>query len=290
MMKRISSPWSVSHRPFLTSPVFRTGAPTLFGICNSEALIAGSANLYSSTCKILGYVVLIANLRTSSIQHTKLVLCYSDYKSYDRKGADQKVSPYYEKQGLFSKFRCEQKFTMAKIKTTAVFKEYNPHQSFLLPPSLEELIEPTHLVRVVNQVVEAMDVTSLINQYEGGGTSSYHPRMLLKVLLYGYSVKIYTGRRLARALRSDIHFMWLAGWNKPDFRTLNNFRSSKAKEAIEDLFKQMLVFLMETGYIKMENYFSDGSTFSADANKHKMVWKKNAERYQAGAEEVQRAV
>ena len=173
---------------------------------------------------------------------------------------------------------------MAKIKTSVLFKQYNQQQNFLLPPSLDELIEQTHLVRVVNDVVDAMDIAALINQYEGGGTTAYHPRMLLKVLLYAYCMKIYTGRKIARALKQDIHFMWLAAINRPDFRTINNFRSGKGKEVVEELFKELLLFLMEQDYIKMENYFCDGSSFAADANKHKMVWKKNAERYKEAAE------
>jgi transposase len=174
---------------------------------------------------------------------------------------------------------------MGKIKKSVVFKEYNPGQLLFLPPSLEELIPEAHLVRVVDQVVDRMDMSDLMNLYEGGGTSAYHPRMLLKVLLYAYCIKIYTGRKIARALGQDIHFFWLSGMSRPDFRTINRFRSSKAKEVIEVLFSSMLVFLMEHGYIKMENYFCDGSTFSADANKHKMVWKKNAHRYKASAEQ-----
>jgi transposase len=86
---------------------------------------------------------------------------------------------------------------MAKIKTSVIFKQYHQQQSLLLPPSLEELIGEKHLVRVVNEVVESMDISDLINLYQGGGTSSYHPRMLLKVLLYAYSVNIYTGRKIA---------------------------------------------------------------------------------------------
>jgi len=174
---------------------------------------------------------------------------------------------------------------MGKIKTSIVFKPYEQQQLLLLPSSLDELIGPQHLVRVVNEVVERMDLTELINLYEGGGTTAYHPRMLLKVLLYAYCMKIYTGRKIARALGQDIHFMWLSAMNRPDFRTINLFRSSKAKEAIETLFGQLLMFLMDHGYIRMENYFCDGSTFRADANKHKMVWKKNAERFKAGVEQ-----
>jgi transposase len=179
---------------------------------------------------------------------------------------------------------------MAKVKTSVIFKQYNQQQSLLLPPSVEELIGAKHLVRVVNEVVECMDISELINLYEGGGTSAYHPRLLLKVLLYAYSVKIYTGRKIAQALKQDIHFMWLSGMSRPDFRTINHFRSSKAKEAIEVLFKELLEFLLQHSYIKMENYFCDGSTFRADANQHKMIWKKNAERYKAGTEEKCRSL
>ena len=174
---------------------------------------------------------------------------------------------------------------MAKIKSSVVFKQYAQQQSLLLPPSLSELIGERHLVRVINEVVESMDISDLINLYQGGGTSAFHPRMLLKVLLYGYSVKIYTGRKIAQALKQDIHFMWLSGQSYPDFRTINNFRSSKAKEVIEVLFKELLEFLFEHSYIKMENYFCDGSTFRADANQHKMIWKKNAERYKGKTEQ-----
>lgn len=174
---------------------------------------------------------------------------------------------------------------MAKILTSAKFKTYNQQQSLLLPHNLEDMVGQTHLVRVVNRVVDSMDLSSLFNQYKGGGTTAYSPKMLLKVLLYAYSIKIYTGRKIAAALRQDTNFMWLAAMNRPDFRTINNFRSSKAKEVIELIFKEMLEFLMDQQYIKMENYFCDGSTFTADANKNRMVWKKNAQRYKASAEQ-----
>jgi transposase len=174
---------------------------------------------------------------------------------------------------------------MAKIKTSIRFKQYNPAEKLLLPPNLDELIGSKDLVRVVNDMVNRWDITGLMNQYCGGGTTAYHPQMLLKVLLYGYSCKIFTGRKIERAITKDIHFMWLAAGNRPDFRTINNFRSGKAKETIEGLFSEMLKCLMEDNYIKMENYFCDGSTFCADANPHKMVWKKNAQKYKDLAEQ-----
>jgi transposase len=174
---------------------------------------------------------------------------------------------------------------MSKITTKASFKGYDQQQILLLPPSLEDMIPKNHLVRVVNQVVERLDLSSIINQYEGGGTSAYHPKMLVKVLLYGYAMKIYTGRKIAKALGQDITFMWLAAFNRPDFRTINLFRSGVLKETIEDLFRELLLFLVDHGYVNIENYFTDGSTFTADANRHKIVWKKNSERYKAIAEQ-----
>lgn len=168
---------------------------------------------------------------------------------------------------------------MANIKTSLEFKTYSPTQPYLLPVSLGDLIDPGELVRIVNAFVEGIDISSLLKTYVGGGTTSYHPRMLLKVLLYAYCTKIYTSRKIAKAIRQDIHFMWLTAGNKPTFRTIGNFRSCRAKEVIEDIFKEMLNFLIEHNYIKMENYFCDGSTFRADGNQHKMVWKKNAAKY-----------
>ncbi len=174
---------------------------------------------------------------------------------------------------------------MGKVTSKAVFKLYNQQQVLLLPPQLDELIPDNHLVRVISTVVDRLDLSAIINGYEGGGTSSYDPRMMTKVMLYGYAMKIYTGRKISKALSQDVTFMWLAAYNRPDFRTINLFRSGLLKDTIEELFKQLLLFLVEQGYIKVENYFTDGTTFSADANQHKVVWKKNSERYKQKAEE-----
>jgi transposase len=191
-----------------------------------------------------------------------------------------------EEAGLVNLFYQEQNLkAVSKVTSKAVFKPYDQQQILLLPPSLDELISPDHLVRVVNQVINNLDLSPIINQYEGGGASAYDPRMLVKMLLYGYSMKIYTGRRLAKALRQDVTFMWLCAGSRPDFRTINLFRTGILKDTIEDLFKQLLLFLIDHGYVQVENYFTDGSTFSADANARKIVWRKNAERYKKIAEQ-----
>lgn len=162
--------------------------------------------------------------------------------------------------------------------TEPVFKEYTQDQMWLLPPSLEELIPTNHLVRTVNAAIDGMDIRPLVKSYKGGGTSSYHPRMLLKVLIYAYTQKIYTSRKIAKALREDITFMWLAGNNRPDFRTINRFRAVVLKEGIGAVFSGVLELLIEKGLIRYENYFLDGTKIEADANKYSYVWKKTVKR------------
>jgi len=159
------------------------------------------------------------------------------------------------------------------------FKDYQQDQILLLPPSLEELISQKHLVRVVNLVINRIDLKILEGAYKGGGASNYHPRMMLKVLVYAYSSKLYSCRRIDQALGQDIHFMWLSGMQRPDFRTINNFRSGTLKPVIEKIFGEVLNFLIEEGYVKLENYFVDGTKLQADANRHTAVWGKNTRRY-----------
>jgi len=150
----------------------------------------------------------------------------------------------------------------------------------LLPINLDELIPENHLVRVVNEFVERMDLAPLEAKYVGGGTSSYHPKMMLKVYLYAYTQKIYSSRRIAKAMRESVPFMWLSGNNRPDFRTINYFRGHILKGLIEEIFVALLVLLVEEKYIQLEEYFVDGTKLEANANKYSFVWAKNTERYE----------
>src|SRR5690606_18904964 len=160
------------------------------------------------------------------------------------------------------------------------FKPYVMNQQKLMPPSYEEKIPAGHLVRHVNEAIEALDLEILLSQYEGGGTSSYHPKMMLKVLVYAYCKKIYTSRKIAEALEENIHFMWLSGEQTPDFRTLNHFRGKRMKGVIDEVFTAVLEQLVKKKVVKLENYFVDGSKIEANANKHKVVWEKRRERYE----------
>jgi transposase len=161
-----------------------------------------------------------------------------------------------------------------------VFKPYPFGQMALLPRQYDEFIPADHLVRVISEVIEKLDLRALEAQYKGGGTSSYHPRMLLKVLVYAYSQKIYASRRIAKAVQEQLPFLWLSGGQQPDFRTLNTFRSSRMKGVIDEVFAGVLEYLVETGQVKLAQYFVDGTKIEADANKHKVVWRKRKETYE----------
>jgi transposase len=179
---------------------------------------------------------------------------------------------------------------MKRKRPTPVFKEYTQGQVVLLPTDLEAQIPPKHLVRVVNVTIEKMDISALLAQYKGGGASSYHPKMLLKVLVYAYTQQIYSSRKIAKALRENIYFMWLSGNQRPDFRTINRFRSEVMKDVIEDIFTSVMELLIGEGYVKLENYFLDGTKMEANANKYSWVWgkstKRNKQKLQAKVREL----
>src|SRR4030095_12556319 len=104
------------------------------------------------------------------------------------------------------------------------FKPVNNDQLYLLPPSVEDFIPTGHLARVINEIVETIDVTEIEAKYSHLGQKSYHPHLLLKLLFYGYSIGIRSGRKIAAACESDTAFMYLSSMYKPDFRTINDFR------------------------------------------------------------------
>jgi transposase len=162
-----------------------------------------------------------------------------------------------------------------------VFKPYTQGQLQLLPPSLDELIPANHLVRLVNQAIDRMCIDDLLESYKGGGTSSYHPKMLLKVLIYAYTQRVYSSRQIAKSLRENIHFMWLSGGNRPDFRTINRFRSSRLKGRIEQVFGAVVELLLEAGLIDFRDYFLDGTKIEANANKYSFVWGKATRKFKA---------
>ncbi|ACB84737.1 transposase IS4 family protein [Natranaerobius thermophilus JW/NM-WN-LF] len=136
-------------------------------------------------------------------------------------------------------------------------------------------------MRVVNDSIDELDDNLFLKYYPGGGRSSYHPKMMTKILVYAYTQKIYTSRQIAKAVREQLPFMWIAARQKPDFRTINRFRSERMKYVIDEVFASVLELLIKEGYVKFENYFLDGTKVEANANRYSFVWKKSTDRYEA---------
>jgi transposase len=153
-----------------------------------------------------------------------------------------------------------------------VFKKYSPNQAFLIPPSLDELIDVNHPVRIVNDVVDKIDIRLLERQYKGGGTSSYHPKMMLKIIVYSYLTNIYSSRKMEAALKENIHFMWLSGMNKPDHNTINSFRGHRLRTTLKDIFIQIVQLLAAEGLISLKEVYIDGTKIESAANRYTFVW------------------
>jgi len=166
-------------------------------------------------------------------------------------------------------------------KSRVKFKDYDPSQAMLLPPSLEELISQTHAVRVVSSIIDKVNLDSLIASYRGGGASSYHPRMMLKVLVYAYLNNVYSSRKIEAAIKENIHFMWLSGMKQPDHNTINRFRSDRLQSVMKEVFCQVVMLLIESGHVDMKQVYTDGTKIEANANKYTFVWGKSIQRNKA---------
>ena len=136
---------------------------------------------------------------------------------------------------------------MSKKQRKATFKPYNPDQLSLLPLSLEEPIPSNHVCRVVRDVIDNIDIDPIIKKYRGGGASSFHPKLMLKILVYGYLSNIYSSRKIEQAVASNIYFMWLAGMQRLDHNTINRFRSDKLKGVLKEVFAQVVTLMAEQG-------------------------------------------
>ena len=155
---------------------------------------------------------------------------------------------------------------------TKPFRTYLPEQDLLLPPSLREWLPEDHLAYFVSDVVDQLDLSAIESVYEEDdrGQPPYHPRMMTKVLLYGYCVGVFSSRKLQKRLMEDVAFRLLAAGNQPDFRTLSDFRK-KHLGALEKLFQQVLRLTLETGTMKLGRVVLDGSKVKANASKHKAM-------------------
>ena len=164
------------------------------------------------------------------------------------------------------------------------FKYYEQNQ-LMIPMEWKTLIDKDDVVFVLNDLIDNMNIDRLLDTYSPLGSSSYSPKMMLKILMYGYIRKRYSSRQIAEAVQCDIKFIWLAGGNKPTRNVINSFRKDKMKIIMEDVFVELLLVLEAKGYINTEEYFVDGTKIEANANKYTFVWKKAVEKYKAKLQE-----
>ena len=147
------------------------------------------------------------------------------------------------------------------------FRPIDRQTSFLLPPSVDDWLPQKHLARFVVELIDNLDVSAMSGAYRGSGSASYHPRLLLGILVYGYATGVFSSRKLERATYDSVAFRFVAANDHPDHDTIATFRRRFLKE-IEGLFVQLLLLAREMGMLKMGTVALDGTKIHANASKH----------------------
>lgn len=157
---------------------------------------------------------------------------------------------------------------------------YTNKQTILFPSRIDEDIAQDDPVRIIDAVVESLNLENFHELYRERGRSPYHPMMLLKVVIYAYMNNIFSCRKMEKALLRDIHFIWLSGFSKPDFVTINRFRN-RVKGEINNVFTQLVLILAEKGLVSLDVEYIDGTKIESKANKYTFVWRKTVEKNRA---------
>lgn len=165
------------------------------------------------------------------------------------------------------------------------FKAYEQDFEINLPVQIKDLVTENAQIQIIDKLIESIPMDSLTTYYCGIGCPPYHPKMLIKVWVYGYCQGVYTTRPLAKKLREDIGFMYLSGGQHPNFKTLSNFRTGRMGDLMESVLHQILVYLVEQDLVDLSDLYIDGSKWEANNNKYKRVWGKNTARYKSGVSE-----
>jgi transposase len=147
------------------------------------------------------------------------------------------------------------------------FRNSDRDTAFLLPPSVDDWLPEKHLARFIVEVIGGLDVSAMSNSYRGSGSASYHPRLLLAILVYGYATGVFSSRKLERATYDSVAFRFIAANEHPDHDTIATFRRRFLKE-IEALFVQVLLLAREMGVLKMGTVALDGTKIHANASRH----------------------
>ena len=154
-----------------------------------------------------------------------------------------------------------------------MFKDYQQNQGQLLPQSLSDSISTDHTARLINQVIEEMDLSFILNTYSPLGQKAYDPKMLFKVLVYAYTIGLRSSRKIADRLNEDLVFMWLSGRSIPDFRTIADFRKDKLVD-VKQAFVEVLGLCRQLGMIRIGKVAIDGTKFRSDSNGNKTQYRK----------------
>lgn len=162
-------------------------------------------------------------------------------------------------------------------------KFYNNKRLFLTVNPNEDIAE-NDPVRVVDAIVEDLDLREFKKLYHEKGRCPYHPKMMLKIILYAYMNNIYSCRKMERAVQRDIHYIWLAAKERPDFVTINRFRN-RVKKEINNIFTQVVLVLADKGFITLDVEYIDGTKIESKANKYTFVWRKTVEKNRAKLQE-----
>src|ERR1700736_2526910 len=150
------------------------------------------------------------------------------------------------------------------------FRQVDRQTGFLLPPSVDEWLPQRHLARFVVEVIDGLDLRELIGSYRGSGSASYHPAMLLGLLVYGYATGVFSSRELERATYDSVAFRFIAANDHPDHDTIATFRRRFLPE-IEGLFVKVLLLAREMGVLNLGTVALDGTKIHANASRHRAL-------------------
>lgn len=160
------------------------------------------------------------------------------------------------------------------------FRQVDRATGFLLPPSLDDWLPERHLARFVVEVIDHLDLAAMVKAYRGSGSASYHPGVLLGLLVYGYATGVFSSRKIERATYDSVAFRFIAANDHPDHDTIAAFRRRFLKE-IEGLFEQVLLLAREAGLLKLGTVALDGSKVHANASRHSALSYEHANRVEA---------
>src|SRR5580698_8688763 len=160
------------------------------------------------------------------------------------------------------------------------FRPTDRETGFLMPPSVDEWLPERHLARFVVEVVEGLDLRRMSGSYRGSGSASYHPSVLLGILVYGYATGVFSSRKLERATYDSVAFRFIAGNEHPDHDTIATFRRRFLKD-IEGLFIRVLELAHEMGMLRMGTVALDGTKIHANASRHSALSYEHASKIEA---------